>query len=219
MNNTLCSVWDPSPLLLHYAGAAVVSGGEVNTYIWGSRAGVCHSKFSSAHGRVGSSAQIVIKCFWIVLTATWPRMVTKGVERVLARVVNWEQNAVSFLLCVLVFFFVLFFLCFSFFTMVKKKIRINLLSTTPELLPAAGRDLYTPGSGRNARKRRRNETPTHLFPRPWPWQHWLQLLLASPLWWQKVWIPLWRHLAASVAIFTTAIHGKNARSSGKIAKK
>ena len=33
------------------------------------------------------------------------------------------------------------------------------------------------------------------------------------------WIPLWRHLAASVAIFTTAIHGKNARSSGKIAKK
>ena len=30
---------------------------------------------------------------------------------------------------------------------------------------------------------------------------------------------LWRHLAASVAIFTTAIHGKNARSRGKIAKK
>ena len=30
---------------------------------------------------------------------------------------------------------------------------------------------------------------------------------------------LWRLLAASVAIFTTAIHGKNARSSGKIAKK
>ena len=30
---------------------------------------------------------------------------------------------------------------------------------------------------------------------------------------------LWRLLAASVAIFTTAIHGKNARSRGKIAKK
>ena len=57
----------------------------------------------------------------------------------------------------------------------------NLLSTTPELFPAAGRDLYTPGSGRNARKRRRNETPAHLFPLPWQRIHWVWLLLASTI--------------------------------------
>ena len=99
---------------------------------------------------------------------------------------------------------------------------LNLLSTTPELFPAVGGYLYTPvllapgnSSGRKSRNGDATRPPLTSFLGCCRGSTGSDACKSSYL----VAEGLNKAMAAALALFTTANCGKNARSSGKIAKK